>query len=85
MNLHPSVRLDPIQLRRRETAAARIAKMRDTLNTLEHYIENADAETLRGNWWAEVLQDCELALTRALHVTTHDGHSRIGWDDRVSH
>ena len=84
MKFNPAVHLDPAQVRQRETAASRIAKMRDTLATLETFIANADAETLRGNWWSSVIEDCERALTRALHVTTHDGHSRIGWDDRVS-
>lgn len=84
MKINPAVHLDPAQVRQRETAGARIAKMRDTLTTLETFIGNADAETLRGNWWAEVLQDVELALTRALHIATHDGHARIGWDDHVS-
>lgn len=77
MKLNPAVHLDPAQVRQRETAGARIAKMRDALNTLEYYIENASAETLKGNWWSEVLQNVELSLTRALHIATHEGHAKI--------
>ncbi len=77
MNLHPSLNLDAANTKRRERAAQFIATMRADLDTLSHYIENADAETLRGNYWLEVLQDAELATKRALRTATHDGHSTI--------
>lgn len=81
MNLHPSVKLDATNTRQRETAVARIEKMRDTLNTLTHFIEHADAEALRGDLWASKIEDAELELTRALRTATHDGQARMGWRD----
>ena len=77
MNLHPELKLDATNTRRRERAAQFIEAMRHDLATLEHFIENADAETLRGNYWLEVLQEAELATKRALRTATHDGHSTI--------
>jgi len=77
MKLNPAVTLDPAQVRRRERAAQFIEAMRHDLATLEHFTENADAETLRGNYWLEVLQEAELATKRALRTATHDGHSTI--------
>jgi len=77
MNLHPSLKLDATNTRRRELAAQFIEAMRHDLATLEHFIANADAETLRGNYWLEVLQDAELACKRALRTATHDGQSTI--------
>ena len=77
MKLNPAVTLDPLQVRRRERAAQFVEAMRADLATLEHFVENADAETLRGNYWLEVLQDAELATKRALRTATHDGHSTI--------
>lgn len=81
MKLHEGLRLDPAQVRKRERAAQCIETMRNTLTTLEYFIGNADAETLKGDWWADVVQDAENALRRALHVTTHDGQSRMGYGD----
>jgi len=43
----------------------------------EYFITNADAETLKGNYWLEVLQEAELATKRALRTATHDGQSKI--------
>jgi len=77
MKINPAVTLDPLQVRRRERAAQFVEAMRADLATLEHFVENADAETLRGNYWLEVLQDAELATKRALRTATHDGHSTI--------
>lgn len=77
MNLHPELKLEAAQVRHRERAAQFIAAMLADLATLEHFIENASAETLRGNYWLEVLQDAELATKRALRTATHDGHSTI--------
>lgn len=77
MNLHPSVKLDTAQVRHRERASLWIAAMRHDIATLEHFIEAADAETLRGNYWLEVLQDAELATKRALRTATHDGQATI--------
>lgn len=79
MNLHPSLNLDPANTRRREKAAQHIEKMRDTLNVLAKFIENADAETLRGNYWAWGIEEAELELTHALHRTTCEGHARMDW------
>lgn len=77
MNLHPELKLDATNTKRRERAAQFIAAMRADLDTLSHFIEVADAETLRGNYWLEVLQEAELATKRALRTATHDGHSTI--------
>jgi hypothetical protein len=77
MNLHPSIHLDQANTKRRERAAQFIAAMRADLDTLSHFIENADAETLRGNYWCETLQEAELATKHALRTATHDGHSTI--------
>jgi len=79
MKINPSVTLDAANTKRRETAAAHIAKMRDTLDTLTLYIANADAAALCGDHWAWKLEDAELELTRALHTVTHDGHARRGY------
>jgi hypothetical protein len=77
MKINPAVTLDPANTKRRERAAQFIEAMRHDLATLEHFAENADAETLRGNYWLEVLQEAELATKRALRTATHDGHSTI--------
>lgn len=77
MKINPAVSLDPLQVRRRERAAQFIEAARADLATLEHFIANADAETLRGNYWLEVLQEAELATKRALRTATHDGQSTI--------
>ena len=79
MNLHPELKLDAANTKRRERAAQTIAKMRDTLNTLTLYITNANAEALSGDLWAWKLEDAELELTRALRTATHDGHIRRGY------
>lgn len=81
MNLHPSVTLDTVQTRQRERAAQFIETMRADLATLLHFIEHADAETLRGNYWCEKVQDAELAAKAALRAATCNGHARIGHDD----
>lgn len=77
MKLHESLNLDAADTRRRERAAQWITAMCADLATLEHYIANADAEALRGNYWCEVLQQAELATKRALRTATHDGQSTI--------
>jgi hypothetical protein len=79
MNLHPSVTLDATNTKRRERAAQFIAAMRADLDTLLHYIENANAEALRGDYWPEKVQDAELALKAAIRTTTHDGHYMRGY------
>lgn len=79
MNLHPSVTLDAANTKRRERAAQFIAAMRADLYTLSHYIEHADAEALRGDYWLETLQDAELAAKRALRAATCDGQARMGY------
>lgn len=78
---HPSVTLDATNTRRRERATQSIAAMRHALDALTLYITNADAETLKGDWWADTVQDAENAVKRALYSTTHDGQSRMGWHD----
>jgi hypothetical protein len=77
MKINPAVTLDALQVRRRERAAQFIDAMRADLATLEHFAANADAETLKGNYWLEVLQEAELATKRALRTATHDGQSTI--------
>lgn len=77
MNLHPSIHLDAANTKRRERAAQFISAMRADLDTFSHFIEHADAETLRGNYWCETLQEAELATKRALRTATHDGQSTI--------
>ena len=85
MKLNPAVSLDAAQVRQRERAAQFIEAMRHDLATLEHFIENADAETLRGNYWCETLQNAELATKRALRAATCEGHARIGRMELVQH
>lgn len=80
MNLHPSLNLEATDVARRERAVQRIDTMRADLAELEHYITHANAEALRGDLWADVLQDVEIATRRALRVATHDGRARL---DRV--
>jgi len=77
MKINPAVTLDPLQVRRRERAAQFIESMRADIATLEYFVENADAEALRGNYWLEVLQNAELKTKHALRTATHDGHSTI--------
>lgn len=77
MKLNPAVTLDPAQVRHRERAAQWIEAMRADLATLEYFVAQADAGTLKGNYWLEVLQDAELATKRALRTATCDGHSTI--------
>jgi len=77
MKINPAVTLDPQQVRHRERAAQWIEAMRNDIAALEYFITNADAETLKGNYWLEVLQEAELATKRALRTATHDGQSKI--------
>lgn len=79
MNIHPSIHLDAAQARQRARAAQFIATIRADLDTLSHFIEAADAETLRGDYWCEKVQDAELAVKAALRSATHDGQARMGW------
>jgi len=78
---HPSVTLDAANTRRRERATHCIAEMRNALDALTLYITNADAETLKGDCWADTVQGAENAVKRALHFTTHNGQARMGWSD----
>lgn len=78
---HPSVTLSDADKRRRERAAQSIAEMRNALDALTLYITNADAETLKGDCWADTVQGAENAVKRALHFTTHNGQARMGWND----
>lgn len=85
MQINPAVKLDPVQVRQRERAAQFIESMRRDLATLEYFIENADAETLRGNYWVERIETAELEVKAALRATTHEGHARIGRMELAGH
>jgi hypothetical protein len=82
MKLHPSLTLDPANTKRRERAAQFIEAARADLDALVHYIERANAEALRGDYWLEKVQDAELATKAALRATTCEGHARMAWNDR---
>lgn len=81
MNLFKGLNLDPAQVRQRERAAQFIEAAQHDLDELVHYIEHADAEALRGDYWCEKVQDAELAVKAALRATMCEGHARMAWGE----
>ena len=79
MKINPAVTLDSTQVRKRQRVMQQIETMRADLATLEYFIANADAETLKGDCWTDTVQGAENAVKRALHFATHDGQARMGW------